>query len=93
MRKAAEEILRQGWASLLASDAHSPCSRPPLLREAVDRCAELIGRREAAMLVDDNPARVLCDLELPYVDADAPARRRGFSFPWPWAHRRMPERT
>jgi protein-tyrosine phosphatase len=87
-RKTAEEFLRRGWVSLLATDAHSPNSRPPLLGQAFSRCAELIGAQRALKLVEENPARVLRDQELPYVDTDAPVARRGFlSFLWPWSDR------
>lgn len=80
VRKQAEELLRLRWVSILASDAHSPRSRPPLLAEARRRCADLIGVEAANTLVQRNPARVLCNEELPYVDIDAvPERRSWFS--------------
>lgn len=82
VKKAAEALLRLGWVSLMASDAHSPKSRPHLMRPALKRCAELIGQEQAAALVTRNPARVLCDEELPYVDYEARPRRTFFSFPW-----------
>jgi protein-tyrosine phosphatase len=59
-RKTAERLIKLEWVSFLASDAHSPDSRPPLLQEAVERCARLIGRPAATALVEDNPSRILC---------------------------------
>jgi protein-tyrosine phosphatase len=85
-QKAAEELIRLGWASLLATDSHSPNKRPPLLSQAVARCATLIGDEAAHALVNENPARVLCDEQLPYVNADSTPRRSRFSFPW-WPRR------
>jgi len=85
-QKTAEALVRRGWVSLLASDAHSDSSRPPILSRAVRRCAELAGDRAAEMLVTDNPARVLCNELLPYPNLDSPAAanqpKRWF---WPWS--------
>jgi len=84
-RKAAEQFLRFGWVSLLASDGHSPTVRPPLLSEALSRCSKLIGSEAAHFLVQDNPLRVLCNDMLPAVDPDAVRSRRSFWFlRWPF---------
>jgi len=81
VRKQAEELLRLRWVSLLASDAHSATARPPVIQAARKRCAEIIGDDAATVLVDANPARILCNEELPYVDFDAqPERRKWYSF-------------
>ena len=55
----AEYLLRRGWVAFLASDAHNLDSRPPGLREAVQRAAHLIGEERARDLVEKNPARLL----------------------------------
>ena len=81
-KKTAEALLRNRWVSLLATDAHSSQSRPPLLAPALARCEELIGAEAARSLVQDNPARILCNEMLPYVNMDEPERRSFFSFPW-----------
>lgn len=82
-QKAAEELLGVGWVSILATDAHSPNSRPPRLRSALERCTTLIGERAAQDLVGRNPTRVLCNEQLPYPDSDAVAKKRAwFSLPW-----------
>jgi len=86
VRKQAELFLRLGWAALLATDAHSDSSRPPLLRAPLERCAELIGDDAALALVEQNPYRVLCGEQLPYADADRTPPRR---FPWLWWPRRL----
>ncbi|MCC2669081.1 MAG: tyrosine protein phosphatase [Armatimonadetes bacterium] len=81
-KRSAEEMLRRGWVSLLASDAHSDTSRPPCLRRAAQRCATLVGDEATERLVNENPARVLCNELLPYPELDREPRRRAWSWPW-----------
>lgn len=84
-QKTAESLVRNGWASLLASDAHSDSSRPPLLSQARERCVALAGERAAEVLVMDNPARILCNELLPYPNLDAPnTDSRSKRWFWPW---------
>jgi protein-tyrosine phosphatase len=86
VRRAAEELLQRGWVSLLASDAHSDTARPPGLTEARQQAAAVIGEAQAEQLVQDHPARVLCNELLPYLDPEggAPRRQRRRWF-WPWS--------
>lgn len=49
-RPAAEELLRRRLAHLIASDAHNPDWRPPRLRAAFERAAELAGPDYAAWM-------------------------------------------
>ncbi len=86
-RAAVEQFLKLGWVSLLASDAHSAESRPPLVSAALEACASWIGGEAADDLVTSNPARVLKNQLLPYVDADPLPPKRRFSFPWPFGRR------
>ena len=55
----ASEMLRKGWATIIASDAHNLQHRPPVLSEAVDAAAELVGEQEAQNLVLHNPAKLI----------------------------------
>ncbi|HEX2257507.1 MAG TPA: CpsB/CapC family capsule biosynthesis tyrosine phosphatase, partial [Afifellaceae bacterium] len=57
----AERMLEDGRAHLLASDAHDPAVRPPLLAEARDRAARRVGAAEADNLVLVRPRAVLDD--------------------------------
>lgn len=83
VQKSAERFLRRGWVSILASDAHSPRNRPPLLSEALKRCAALVGDTAAQRLVGENPRRILENAQLPYADTTTlPEKRRMFSLPW-----------
>lgn len=61
VRAAAEQMLVRGLVHFLATDAHSPKSRRPLMRRAYDRAAELIGLDAARELCCRNPARVVAD--------------------------------
>lgn len=72
-QRTAELIVKRGWASLLASDGHSPNSRPLKLSAARRRCEQLIGPAAAASLVEENPARLLCNDQLPYVELETEA--------------------
>jgi protein-tyrosine phosphatase len=84
VQKAAEVLVKRGWISILATDAHSPRSRPQILTPAVERVAALIGADKAQKMVVDHPSRVLCNEMLPYVDLDAPEPKRSF---WPFNRR------
>ncbi|WP_415890404.1 tyrosine-protein phosphatase [Neptuniibacter sp. SY11_33] len=61
--KPAEELsvkmLENGWATVIASDAHNASHRPPVLSNAVKVAAQLIGETEARRLVWGNPARII----------------------------------
>lgn len=57
-RRAAERLLAAGSVRVLATDAHDPDSRPPLLTAAVERAVELLGP-VARNLVTTFPAALL----------------------------------
>ena len=54
-RIAAEHILMQGWASVIASDAHNLRSRPPQLSDGQLAAATIIGKEQAAALTGVAP--------------------------------------
>jgi len=54
-RSVAEQILKQGWCDLLASDAHNLTHRPPQLSDGEIAAAAVIGRKEAARLTREAP--------------------------------------
>ena len=84
VQKASEVLLKRGWVSILASDAHSPRSRPQILSPAVERVSALIGAENARAMVVDHPSRILCNEMLPYIDLDTPEPKRSF---WPFGRR------
>lgn len=55
----AREIVSQGWATVLASDAHNLKSRPPELRDGLMVATELLGESAAIKLVQDNPWKMV----------------------------------
>lgn len=58
-QKSAAYILRQGWAQVIATDAHNLEHRPPLLAEGFKAAASIIGEKKALAAVSDFPARIL----------------------------------
>jgi protein-tyrosine phosphatase len=78
-RPLAEALVREGYAHVLASDAHSGRHlRPPALATGVAAAAELVGERRAQWMVRDAPAAILAGEPLPEPPpAEVTARRRG----------------
>lgn len=64
-RKAAERYLKEGWAHLLASDAHWARERVPQLAEGRDAAARFVGALGARALVEANPRAILEGRDLP----------------------------
>jgi len=54
-RSVAIELLKQGWVTLLASDAHNVSHRPPELQAGKQSAAEVIGAEKADDLVHKGP--------------------------------------
>ncbi len=76
----AERFVGEGHATLLATDAHEPRNRPPLLAEGREAAAKLVGDEEAMHLVSTRPAGIVADLpadQLPPTLASKQARTEG----------------
>jgi len=58
-------LLRQGAVRFLATDCHSPTHRKPELTLAYKIAAKIIGKKQAAILVNDNPLAVVRGTSLP----------------------------
>lgn len=54
-----ERMLDEGRVHILATDAHSPDRRPPLLAEGREEAAKWVGREEAQHLVESRPLGIL----------------------------------
>ena len=82
-----EQLLRRRLVHFIATDTHSiePGRRAPLLAEAVELAARIVGQEEAEAMVIARPAAVLAG-ESVSVDAPLPAHA-GRSF-WPFARSR-----
>jgi protein-tyrosine phosphatase len=57
-QKLSEWLLHEGLAHFVATDAHGPRSRRPIIRRACERVAELAGAAAADELCRENPAAV-----------------------------------
>jgi protein-tyrosine phosphatase len=63
----AEWLLRRDAVHVLATDAHSLNSRPPILSAGRDVVASLCGQQVADFLVDGNPKAIVQGEPLPYL--------------------------
>jgi protein-tyrosine phosphatase len=58
-RACAETLLKHNCVHFLATDAHRPRRRPPILSAGRDGAAAIIGAEKAARLMEDNPLAVV----------------------------------
>ncbi|CAN5214703.1 tyrosine protein phosphatase [soil metagenome] len=77
----ADRFVCEGRAHILATDAHHPTRRPPLLEEARAAAERLIGAEEAAHLVRTRPAMILAD-EAPEAAPAVVGRTQKKAFGW-----------
>jgi protein-tyrosine phosphatase len=59
VKKISRQLIKLGYIHLLATDAHDPKHRPPLLREAVAELSRLVGKNRAQAMVNDIPAKII----------------------------------
>ena len=78
IRRFAERMVGDGLVHFLATDAHGPRSRRPLLRRSLGRVVELAGEQAARELCGDNPARVVAGEEVPAGRRSWRGRRLGW---------------
>jgi protein-tyrosine phosphatase len=65
-KKMAEWLLKREAVHVIASDAHDPVHRRPIMSEARDVVAELVGSEIAEALVTRNPEAIVEGKSLPY---------------------------
>ena len=63
-RKCAEWLLKHNMVHFIASDVHSLAGRPPILSKALAVAVDILGEKEAGVLVYDNPERVINGLDI-----------------------------
>ncbi len=64
VKQAVEKLLKLRLVHIIASDAHSPDHRPPILSHAVEQAAQILGSLdEAERMVKERPAAILAGLE------------------------------
>jgi protein-tyrosine phosphatase len=59
VKKISRQLLKLGYVHLLATDAHDPKERPPLLSQAVTELSRLIGENRAQAMVNDIPEKII----------------------------------
>jgi protein-tyrosine phosphatase len=59
VRKVAETLIEERLIHFIASDAHSPNGRPPILSSAVEAAAKIVGAEEAQRMVTEYPQEIL----------------------------------
>ena len=73
VRATAELLLTHGLAQFIASDAHAPQDRPPILSGPAAAAAALLGDEAAQRLVEHNPRLVIEGGEVPIEARPLPA--------------------
>jgi protein-tyrosine phosphatase len=75
-----ERMLDEGRVHILATDAHSPSNRSPLLAEGREAAAKWVGEEEARHLVETRPLAILKNVSpeaMPPVLRGGSARKKG----------------
>jgi len=80
IRRVAETLVKRQLVQIIASDAHSAHDRPPLLGNAVQRAAQLVGDEAAHAMATTVPEAILRDEEIELPPPQPPQRRSWFSF-------------
>ena len=79
-RTCAESLLRHNCVHFLATDAHRPTRRPPILSKGRDAAAAIIGEDRARKLVEDHPRAAINGISIaveppiPFEKASKPRR-------------------
>jgi protein-tyrosine phosphatase len=78
-KKAGLALFRKGLAHIIASDAHSPNSRPPVMSEARKLVADVVSEEVARRAVEDLPRKIINGqpIYVPDPTEVAPSSRRG----------------
>jgi protein-tyrosine phosphatase len=59
VKKISQKMVKSGYIHLLATDAHDPKRRPPLLSQAVTELSRLVGENRTQVMVRDIPQRII----------------------------------
>jgi protein-tyrosine phosphatase len=69
-RQMAMALVRRGFATVVATDAHSPVVRTPRAKDVYDLLSREVSPFAAQVLMQDNPKRILKDTLLPPAEPD-----------------------
>jgi len=76
-RKAAEMFLVNNLVHVIASDAHTPVMRPPVLSRGVEAAAKIVGEAKAVAMVTEVPQAILDNAALPdWGEPQSPMHRK-----------------
>lgn len=78
--RCAKQLLKQKAVHFVASDAHDPESRPPVLSPAYDLVKKEFSEELAQLLFIENPRAALAGEQLPYHPQPEEQKRRWFLF-------------
>ena len=82
-QKMAQWMVEHRLVHFVATDAHSPKARRPLMRRAFDAVERLGGRELALSVCCENPAAVVAGKRTPIAEPITPRKRNSFSWlPW-----------
>jgi protein-tyrosine phosphatase len=59
VKRISQKLVKAGYIHLLATDAHDPIRRPPLLSQAVTELSRLVGENRARAMVRDLPEKII----------------------------------
>jgi protein-tyrosine phosphatase len=59
VKKISRQFVKLGYIHLLATDAHDPKMRPPVLSQAVTELSRLVGEKRAQAMVNDIPGKIV----------------------------------
>lgn len=78
VRKTAEEMVGLGLVQMIATDAHDPERRPPVLSEARRVAAEIVGEDLATRMVEEVPRAVIENRPIDYPEPVVERSRRSW---------------
>ena len=88
VQKVAETFVQQGCSHFISTDAHGPKSRRPLMRQAFDRCVQLVGEPAAILMCCTNPAAVAAGKDVQRGRISVSARQKASSTLGGWFGRK-----
>lgn len=90
VQQAAENFVQQGLVHFISTDAHGPKSRRPLMRQAFDRCAQLVGEAAATVMFCTNPTAIAAGHDVKTGRLSVQPRSKASSALAGWFGRRQP---
>lgn len=77
-KKCAKTLVQHNLAHIIASDAHSTSSRPPILSEGVKVAGGIVGEDFATAMVTSIPQQIIKGETVPHLDPPIPIKRKFF---------------